>query len=87
MLRVWLVRGALLAAPFVVWFAWAAWARRTGRPMGSTPWPWLAAAAGALFGLSLMASALFHTDNRNDRYIPGEVGSDGRVSAGHFEKP
>ena len=87
MLRTYLIRGALAALPFLVWFVWAAWARRTGRPMGSTPWPWLAAAGGALFGLSLMASALFHTDDRNDRYIPGEVGPDGRVSAGHFEKP
>ncbi|MBW8814889.1 MAG: hypothetical protein JF588_15830 [Caulobacterales bacterium] len=87
MLRTYLIRAALAATPFVVWFAWSAWARRSGRQMGATPWAWLAAAAGALFGLSLMASALFHTDNRNDRYIPGEVGPDGRVSAGRFEKP
>ena len=77
----------LVAAPFVVWFLWAAWARRTGRPMGSTPWPWLVAAAGALVGLSLLASALFHRDNRGDRYVPGEVEPSGRVSEGHFEKP
>ena len=28
-------RGALVAAPFVVWFLWRAWAVRTGRPMAS----------------------------------------------------
>ena len=41
MLRLLLERGLLLALPFVAWFAWRAVARRTGRPMGSTPWPWL----------------------------------------------
>lgn len=87
MARIIALRALLVAVPFVVWFAWAAWARRTGRPMGSTPWPWLVAAAGALVGLSLMASALFHRDNRGDRYIPGEAGTDGRVSTGRFERP
>jgi hypothetical protein len=80
-----LSRVALAAVPFLLWFLWAAWARRTGRPMGSTPWPWLIAAAGALIGLSLMATAVFHTDNRAERYVPGEVRPDGRVTEGHFE--
>jgi hypothetical protein len=55
--------------------------------MGSTPWPWLTAAGAALLGLSLMATALFHSDNRGERYIPGEVRSDGRVTEGHFDQP
>lgn len=87
LLRQVLVRGALFAAPFVVWFLWAAWSRRVGRPMGSTPWPWLTAAAAVLVGLSLMASTVFHRDNRGERYVPGEVAPDGRVSEGHFEQP
>ena len=45
----------LIAVPFIVWFVWRDVARRTGRPMGATPWVWLVAAAGLLFGLSLMA--------------------------------
>lgn len=85
MLRQALIRGALAALPFVIWFAWAAWARRTGRPMGATPWAWLVGAGGALVALSLMATAVFHTDNRGERYIPGEVEPDGRVTKGHFE--
>jgi len=87
LLRQILLRAILAAAPFVAWWLWAAWARRTGRPMGSTPWPWLAAAAGALVGLSLMATALFPADHRGERYVPGEATPSGRVTEGHFEKP
>ena len=76
----------LIAVPFSAWFFWREVARRTGRPMGATPWVWLVAAAGLLFGLSLMASALFHDDNREDTYVPAEVTSGGRVTPGHFEK-
>lgn len=86
LLRVMLIRGALAAVPFLLWFLWAAWARRSGRPMGSTPWPWLITAGAALIGLSLMATAAFHRDNRGERYIPGEAGPDGRVTEGHFER-
>jgi hypothetical protein len=86
LLRQVIIRGALAAIPFLLWFLWAAWARRTGRPMGSTPWPWLAAAGAALIGLSLMATVVFHRDNRGERYIPGEARPDGRVTEGHFEK-
>lgn len=82
-----LIRLALIAVPFAVWFVWRAWARRTGRPMGSTPWPWLFAAGAALAGLSLIATAVFHTDNRHDTYVPGQTTADGRVTPGRFEKP
>jgi hypothetical protein len=81
------MRGALLALPFVAWFLWRAWARRTGREMGSTPWPWLFAAGAALVGISLMATAFFRTDNRGEVYVPGEVTRSGAVTEGHFEKP
>ncbi|MGA0608112.1 hypothetical protein ACO2Q0_19145 [Phenylobacterium sp. VNQ135] len=80
-----LLRAALVAAPFVFWFAWRAWARRSGREMGATPWAWLTAAAGLLLGLSLLATAIFHTDTRGQTYVPGEVGPDGRVSQGRYE--
>ena len=86
MLRLILTRGALFLAPFVAWFLWRAWARRTGRPMGSTPWPWLFAAGAFLIGLSLMAGAVFHRDNRGETYVPGEVTASGRVTPGHFEE-
>ena len=33
-----LLRGALLALPFALWFAWRWWARRSGHEMGSTPY-------------------------------------------------
>ena len=86
MLRLLLTRALLAAAPFAFWFAWREVARRSGRPMGSTPWGWLIAAAGVLVGVSLMASVVFHGDNRGETYVPAEVTTDGHVAPGHFEK-
>jgi len=86
LLRIVLIRSALVALPFVIWFVWAAWARRNGREMGATPWAWLSAAGAILFGLSLLATPLFHRDNRGEVYVPGEVTADGRVSEGHYEQ-
>ena len=81
-----LLRILLVAVPFVLWFAWREVARRTGRPMGATPWAWLFAAGALLFGLSLMTMTLFREDNRGERYVPAEVTSGGEISPGHFEK-
>lgn len=79
-------RALLAATPFAVWFLWRGIAIRTGRPMGSTPWPWLTAVGAVLLGLSLMAGAVLHGDNRGETYVPGQVTADGRVSPGHFEQ-
>ena len=84
--RAYLIRAALVALPFVVWFAWAWWAKRTGRPMGSTPWPWLFAAGAALVVLSLIGTVVFHRDNRAERYVPAETTPGGRVTEGRFER-
>lgn len=86
MLRLILTRGALFAAPFVAWFLWRAWAQRTGRPMGSTPWPWLFAVGAVLIGASLMAGAIFHRDNRDEVYVPAEATPSGAVDPGHFDE-
>lgn len=85
MLRLLITRAILVAVPFVIWFAWRAWAKRTGREMGATPWPWLLAAGAVLVGLSLMATAVFHKDNRGERYVPAEVLPDGKVTGSRFE--
>jgi hypothetical protein len=87
LLRVFLIRGSLVLLPFAVWFVWRAWARRSGHEMGSTPYAWLAAAGALLVGLSLIGTAVFHTDNRHERYVPGEVTASGAVTKGHFEPP
>lgn len=79
-------RAVLVAIPFILWFVWREIAWRTGRPMGATPWAWLAAAGALLFGLSLMGMSLFHEDNRGERYVPAEVQPSGAVTPGHFEK-
>jgi hypothetical protein len=86
LLRVVLLRLLLVAVPFVVWFVWRAWAKRSGHEMGSTPYAWLAAAGAVLVGLSLVATVVFHPDNRQDRYVPGEVTPSGAVTPGYFEK-
>jgi type VI protein secretion system component VasK len=86
LLRVVLVRLALIAVPFAAWFLWRAWARGSGREMGSTPYAWLVAAGAVLVGLSLAATVVFHPDNRQERYVPGEVTAGGAVTRGYFEK-
>jgi hypothetical protein len=86
LLRVVLIRGILVLVPFAVWFVWRAVARRSGHEMGSTPWAWLAAASGVLVGLSLIATVVFHGDNRHERYVPGEATASGAVTKGYFEK-
>jgi len=84
--RIVLTRLLLMALPFVIWFLWREVARRTGRPMGSTPYAWLVAAGAVLVGLSLIGTVVFHPDNRDERYVPGEVTASGAVTPGHFEK-
>lgn len=86
LLRIVLTRAILAALPFAAWWLWARVAERTGRPMGSTPWPWLTAAGAVIVGLSLMFTAVFHSDNRAEMYVPGETAPDGHVTPGHFEK-
>jgi len=87
LLRLIITRGLLMAAPFVIWFIWRAWARRTGREMGATPWPWLFAAGCVLVALSLLTSVAFRPDNRGGTYVPGQVRPDGSVSPGYFQGP
>lgn len=86
MFSILLFRGALVATPFVIWFAWRAWAIRNGRPMGATPWAWLTAAGALLAGLSLIATVAFQHDNRGETYVPGRAQPDGTVTEGHFEQ-
>ena len=85
LLRILLLRGALMALPFVVWFAWRAWARSRGREPGDTPWPWLVGVGAVLVGLSILLTAFLHPDNRGQVYVPGEMGADGRVQPGRYE--
>ena len=84
-LRLLLERGLLLALPFAAWFAWREVAKRTGRPMGSTPWPWLFVAGVVLMALSLMITAISHPDNRDQVYVPAVTTPTGEVTPGHFD--
>ena len=85
LLKVILFRALLVAAPFAMWFIWREIARRTGRPMGATPWAWLIAAGAALLGISLLVMVLFQGDHRGERYVPAEVGPGGKVGPARFE--
>lgn len=81
-----ILRVALAMSPFAVWFLWRTIARRAGRQIRPAPWAWLYAASALLFGLSLMATALFRVDNRGDHYVPAEAVAGGRITPGHFEQ-
>ncbi len=85
MLRILLSRALLIALPFVAYWAWREVARRSGRAMGDTPWGWLAGAAAALVGLSLMGSVALRPDNRGERYVPAEAHPGGGVTPGAFD--
>ncbi len=84
MIRVILVRLALFALPFLIWFVWREAARRTGRAMGSTPWSWLVAAGALLTALSLVTGVFLGPHARNLAYAPGNVAADGSVTPGRF---
>jgi len=82
--RIFLIRLLIFAAPSVVYFVWREVARRSGRPMGSTPWTWLVAAGALLAALSLISTAIFPRGRDTGRYVPAEVRADGTVAPGHF---
>jgi hypothetical protein len=86
LLRILLPRLLLFILPFALWFVWRRIALRTGRPMGSAPWTWLIAVGALLVAASLLATVAFQPDNRGETYVPAEVGADGRVAPGRFEK-
>lgn len=85
MLRILLIRLILFLAPFAGWFIWQWIAKRTGRPMGATPWAWLGAAGLLLAAVSLLATALFEGDNRASTYVPAQTSADGTVTPAQFK--
>ena len=80
-----LSRALLLALPYLAYALWREVAKRSGRKVGPTPWPWLIGIGAALVGLSLMAIVAFEGDNRGKVYVPAEAHPGGRVTPGHFE--
>ena len=85
MFALFLTRALLIALPFAVYLGWRAYAIRTGRPMGATPWAWLTAIGVVLAGLSLMATVLFREDNRSYTYVPAQAQPDGQVRPSGFD--
>jgi hypothetical protein len=84
LVRVVLLRAGLFLLPFVVFFVWREVARRSGRPMGSTPWTWLVAAGATLAALSLVVAALAPLKPGSGAYVPARVRPDGSVAPGYF---
>ena len=84
LLRILALRALVFATPFVAWFVWREAARRSGRPMGSTPWAWLVAAGAILAALSLIGSVVAPGGRGRGTYVPAEVRSDGTVAPGRF---
>ncbi len=87
LLRVFLIRLAIFALPFGVYFVWREWARRSGREMASTPWPWLVAAGALLAGLTLIGGVVLHRGPDTGTYVPAEARADGAVTPGRFITP
>ena len=83
--RLWLTRLAIAAIPFLVYFAWRRWETHRGREVGAIPWGWLIGAGALLAAISLMATVVFHPDNRGRTYVPPTSQPDGSVSSGRFE--
>jgi hypothetical protein len=82
--RLILIRAGLFLLPFVIFLLWREGARRTGRPMGSTPWTWLVAAGATLAALSLVVSALVPLRAGTGTYVPAHVRPDGSIAKGYF---
>lgn len=82
--RIIAVRLALFLLPFVIWFVWREVARRSGRPMGSTPWTPLIAIGALLAAGSLIASVLVDHSPDTGVYVPAEVRPDGTVAPGRY---
>lgn len=85
MLRIVLTRALLAGLPFALYFIWRAWAIRTGRTMGSTPWGWLISAGALLVAASLFATVLFRPATRSGDYRPAEAHPGGQVTPGGFK--
>ncbi len=84
--RVIFIRVLFFLAPFAAYALWREVARRTGRPMGSTPWTWLVATGATLAILSLVGEAVLPHGADHGRYVPAETHADGTVQPGHFER-
>jgi hypothetical protein len=84
LVRVFLIRAAFFLLPFVAFFLWREGARRTGRPMGSTPWAWLVAAGATLAVLSLVVSAVIPSRPLTGTYVPSRVRADGSIAPAYF---
>lgn len=78
----------LFALPFIVFFSYAVWANSRRRARGDdplqTPWYWLVV-LGLVFAIAgffiISATQPAHTG----RYIPAQVGPDGKIIPGHYE--
>ena len=85
MIRLMLLRGLLVALPFVAWYVYASVLRRTGREPPRAPYAWLFLGGMALMASSLFATALLGDEHTDDVYVPAEVREDGRVLPPRYE--
>jgi len=84
LVRILLIRLAIFLLPFLGWALWRAIALRRGRTVGRAPWAWLIGGGALLVALSLVVTVLVPAGPDTGTYVPGQVGPDGRVTAGHF---
>lgn len=84
MLRLTLIRLAIFALPFVIWWLWVERQRRAGRPPPRTPWGWLVAGGAVLAGGALLIGGALQPAHTG-RYVPAEARADGSVAPARFE--
>lgn len=81
-----------LVTPFVLYFAWSWYARRSGliketageEGVPAPPWTWLAVAGIGLAAAVLVLTILLGIDGEEGTYYPPRL-EDGRIVPGHFE--
>jgi hypothetical protein len=85
LIRIILTRLLLLFLPFAAYFFWQVVVMRSEQAKRITPWAWLVGAGCVLVGLSLMATAVLHPDNRGEGYVPAQAHPGGQVTPGAFD--
>jgi hypothetical protein len=85
LLRLLALRLLIIGLPFLGYFLWRAFARRTGRPVGPTPWTWLIGASLGIAVVVMIAAATINSGGTG-RYVPAQTRPDGSVEPGRFEE-
>lgn len=90
MLRRWIIIALAFALPFLAYWAFTAWqrrsARRAGRPPPQADWPrtilWV---TGLVLALEALTLGILSDPGGQGRYVPARVDAEGKLIPAHFE--